>query len=88
MGDFSLGQSNDRHHSLSTEENHLVDLNDDQVGSLGTPLNWFVSNSLQSYEFFVSLPVLSLGLIELVDNYILVASVEVMFALCIEYRSS
>ena len=88
MGDLGLGQSNDGHHSFTTEENHLVHLDDDQVGSLGTPLNWLVSSSLQSYELFVFLSILSLGPVELVDDDTLVASVKVMLALRVEYGST
>ncbi len=88
MCDLSLRESDNWHHSFSTEEHNLVGFDHNHVSALRTPLNWLVGGSFQSDEFLIGLAVLSLSFVEFVDSHIFAASEKVLLALQVKDGSS
>lgn len=71
MGHLRLRERDDRNHRLSSEEDYLVSLDSDHVGTLRRPLNGLVSGAFEADDILVKLAILSSLFIKLVDNHIL-----------------
>ena len=84
VGHFGLRQGDDRHHGFTTQEDNLVSFDDDQIGAFGAPLDGLFRNTFKCDKFLIRLAILCTSLVELIDDHVLLARIEVLLALYIK----